>query len=1116
MKPFKLPVVNRARALRITLATGGAVLLCGLSFFIYEVCFAPPGRLAREEVVRRVSRESPILYADGQHQVGSLFTGAHRKYVTLRDIPPLALKAVVAAEDQNFYQHHGVDVLATGKAFADGLIHMKFRRAGSTITQQTVKILFDDWEHSFRRKVQEALAAFKMERIYTKDQILEFYLNQFHVTSNGNGIGVAARYYFNKEVRDLDLVEMAFIAGAVKHPTKYNPFTKYTRENRAAAEAEAKGRKDYVVRRMEEEGFITKDEAAAARLLPVPFNRGEFRSGDVALVELVRAQLDRREILDAVGMEESDEFNQAGLRIVTTFDASMQAAAEAAVRRNLVRLELLLKGYEPEPSGKYRALTDLKEGEYFYGRVESVARDGSDPEIKVSFGGPTGTIAAESLRNVAAILSQASGQDQSASLKAVLRQLQQGSVVFIRVASYDPATRTAVLELARRPSVNGGLVVLDEGEVRAAVPGFDPQGYDRAMQGQRQPGSVFKSIVFHAALQLGWSILDPMSNVRQNFPYLGRVYIPRGDHVSSFDQVSMLWTGVESENIAAVWLTAHLLDKVSFEEFKSVLDRVGLAPSADETQKDYYQRISLLTGVHLNDDGVEERQLGLAAAEMIPSAASTGEQRAVKRLRSLWWGRGYEAELERLGRRKRGSSVTESEQSARTALIANNYRRLLATGLRARSDWNNLTVAVQKYGVPTARRQPSLQAMLQRFVLVPGPDGRLDIAYLGDEAAHAATADLITRHFNDADIERVFGGGLKAFLGLADSVNDVRLDGWLTVAKLEKLRDAVVARTAAAKVTTDDKGVSLLFQHHDFRIATGLRYLVKFTQAAGVTSRVEPVLSFALGTNAVTLAEVAKVYQTMLSGRVYRFFDEGPANQLNMIARIEDEDGNVLYEASKKIEQLVSPEPSRPFLEILRRVVTNGTGRALDKALVASTASQIELKIPAFGKTGTTNDFTSGSFAGFLPYPDASSRAFNPLSSYVIAAYAGFDRNQKMQRGHFRGYGADVALPAWTELAQGIVRSDTYADRLSGFDTSGVESGEWPLVTSGSGTQLRVDLISGNPVFDAASSESALVRVPGSLNGRDFVAKRGLKFFKVEPPDASRTERTTREESPTH
>lgn len=1077
------------RALLISAVAFGCLVAVAVLGLAYQVFWAPPGNLAREEIVKRVSRESAIYYADGKRQVGALFAGTHRQYVPLADIPPHVLKAIVASEDQNFYHHFGIDILATGKAFYEGVTHMSFRRAGSTITQQTVKIVFDDWEHSLRRKVLEAVAALKMERLYTKGQILEFYLNQFHVTSNGHGIGVAARYYFDKDAKDLDLVEAAFIAGTVKHPTKYNPFTKYTDGDRERAEENAKTRKDYVIGRMQKEGFLTEAEATAARALPVPFKRGEFRSGDVALVDLVRGQLDRPEILEALGMEDAEEFNQAGLRVITTLDADIQANAEAAVRKNLVRLELLLRGYEPESEKRFRALSDVRVGDFAYGKITEITGEKLNRAVHVSFGGPSGVIPIASLNDVAETLARASGKTPASHLQGLLAQLTPGTVVLARIVTYDPAKRTAGLDLARRPTVNGGMIVLEQGEVRAEVPGFDPHGYDRAMQAQRQPGSVFKAVTFHAALQLGWSILDPLSNIRQVFPWKGKIYVPRGDHVSPHEEASMLWAGVESENIASVWLTAHLLDRLSVDEFRAVIVRLGLAPESGETASDYQARLGRLLDVRITDDGIDERLLDVAAAELIPDAVFDGDQRLAHGLRILWWGRGYESELNKLLKMRR-TGRDEAERQLRIGLVASNFVRLGMMASRARSDWTNLEAAVKKYGAATARTQATLQAMLARFAMVPGPDDTSTLAYLGDEAAATAAGTIVTRPLSDADVDRVFGGGFKAFFGLGAEIGDVQIDGWLKVGTFEKIKDLVATRAMSVRGGGDEMGISKLYEHHDFRIALALRYLVTFTRAMGVTSKVKPVLSFPLGTNAVTLAEVAKIYQTLLDGRIYRFHDGGPSNQLNLVSRIEDAHGETVYEAKKEVDQIVPADPSQPFLEIMRRVVTNGTGKMLDRELTVEEGGK-SIKVPAFGKTGTTNDFTSGSFAGYLPHPKDGAQRLDPRTSYVIAAYAGFDRNEKMQRGNFKGYGSETALPAWTELAKSIVATPDYKEKLDALDLSALATGELPLTGVG-GDPVRVDLLHGLETEDTQAPGTATVRSP----------RRSVKLF---VPDAADT-----------
>ncbi len=204
----------------------------------------------------------------------------------------------------------------------------------------------------------------------------------------------------------------------------------------------------------------------------------------------------------------------------------------------------------------------------------------------------------------------------------------------------------------------------------------------------------------------------------------------------------------------------------------------------------------------------------------------------------------------------------------------------------------------------------------------------------------------------------------------------------------------------------------------------------------GVTSDIEPVLSFPLGTNVVSVAEVAKIYQTFVSGKTYRYYKEGPQNQINLIRRIEDRYGNTLFEPKRQEAQLVAPEFGLQMREILRRVVTHGTGRranselfmtlgpdghAVDPAVLATAdptkpnPNEKRVRIPAFGKTGTTNDYTNANFAGFIPYPVEKGKPLDPENSYVLASYVGYDLNKTMRNGYIKISGALGALPACSQ-----------------------------------------------------------------------------------------------------
>ena len=378
----------------------------------WQVLFGDHVELQKSTILAKIKEETTLYYLDEKTRIGSIFESRHRRYVPISELPAHMINAIVAAEDKNFYEHFGIDLLAIGKAAAEGILSGgKFRRGGSTITQQTVKNIIDDWEASFSRKFREMIKALQLERLYDKRQILEFYLNQFHVAGNGSGVGIAARYYFNKDVIDLSLVEAAFIAGSVKGPGKYNPFIKYTKKTREQAKIHAHVRKNYVLGRMLEQGWISQEEHDEAVEMEIPFNKGEFRTAEVALVELVRSQLEKKEVLDALNLKNTGELNIAGMKVYTTLDADMQKAAQLAMRKNLSRLETILSGFKAESPERYRPKRDLKPDTFTYGKVIAVEGNKiSNYKIKLSFGLPVGTITNASLVRYAKLLDLAVGK----------------------------------------------------------------------------------------------------------------------------------------------------------------------------------------------------------------------------------------------------------------------------------------------------------------------------------------------------------------------------------------------------------------------------------------------------------------------------------------------------------------------------------------------------------------------------------------------------------------------------------------------------------------------------------------------------------------------------------
>jgi membrane peptidoglycan carboxypeptidase len=1066
---------------------GLSAILGVASVVFYQVYFGDTSELKKSTILARINEQTTIYADDETTQFGSFFDQSHREYVEIEKIPPHMIRAMVASEDKNFYQHIGIDPIAIADAAVEGVLAgFRFQRGGSTITQQTVKNIMGSTERTFRRKFKEMIRALQLERMYTKTQILEFYLNQFHVTANGNGIGIASRYYFNKEVQDLTLVEAAFIAGSVKAPSRYNPFIKYTQEKRDHALEEANQRKNYVLRRMYEQSWITEDEFKQAFVQDVPFKKGKFRTEEVALMSLIRGQVDRKEILEAVDLDDITELDNAGLVIYTTLNADWQKMAQLAMRRNLSRLETILGGFRVENPEKFTKLRSLEVNEYYYGKVAKIDKlANGEVQVELDFGLPKGVIPYESLMRTAKILVLPTYEDYRIALKQMTSTIKVGDVLFVEVMEYDRENHRAVLELRKDPKINGGMIAVDKGEVRAVVSGFDAKGFNRAMFSTKQPGSVFKSVVYFAALQLGWTVLDRVDNERRVFPFQGKFYYPRPDHISPYKQVSMLWAGVKSENLASIYLTSHLLDKLNFGEFKALMKELGLLPHEGESSRDYQYRVAKETGVQLDNMGIKEHLLSKALEDLRPDLVFNRQMDIYGKMSKMWWGRGYAAEIRAIYEAD-DAELSLEEKRTRIELAKNNYERMVSLGSHFKDDWDSLAKLVQEKGPEAAFTDPNGKTIVSYFRVISSRGGKPELAYvrtlpeeeealrnLKMRSAHpiASLTPTVGRALNPFDVGAIWGSTL---FGAEIKEGDVKLEGYMPYQFLTRIQTNLDERYNSILADQDKYYLYRYFNHHDFRIILGLKYLVALSKLMGVYSPLEPVLSFPLGTNDVSVAEVSKIYQTFTDGKIYRFYEDGPSNQLNFIKRIEDRNGSVLYEPKKKEMRIVSQCVTSQISEILRKVVTHGTGRWARGELYLSldaenekTPSEVDhkgglkVRVEAFGKTGTTNDYTTSYFAGYVPYPTRHRAPLRVSDSHVLAAYVGYDRSKTMRRGGYKISGAQGALPLWSDFAKAIITGDKYTDYIDRYDLSLLSKQVWPLENAECTAPTKVDIAQG-------------------------------------------------------
>ncbi|HIC96928.1 MAG TPA: hypothetical protein EYP11_00825 [Aquificaceae bacterium] len=242
-----------------------------------------------------------------------------RYYVSIDKIPQRLVQAFIAVEDRNFFSHSGIDFGAILRAAIANLKAGRVVQGGSTITQQLAKNLFLTRERTLKRKLKEALLAIKIERTFEKRKILELYLNQIYLGSGAYGVEAASRVYFGKSAMELTLEEAALLAGLPKAPAKFNPFVNPEL---------AKVRRDYVLRRMLEENFITREEYESAVIKPVSVAGGEKKISDYVL-DMVKEYLMERY---------GDLALQGGLKIYITIDRDLQALAVRSLKRGLLKL----------------------------------------------------------------------------------------------------------------------------------------------------------------------------------------------------------------------------------------------------------------------------------------------------------------------------------------------------------------------------------------------------------------------------------------------------------------------------------------------------------------------------------------------------------------------------------------------------------------------------------------------------------------------------------------------------------------------------------------------------------------------------------------------------------
>jgi penicillin-binding protein 1A len=470
---------------RIAIAAVGLLLIAWLVFWLLFARGLPSAD-------RLLAYEPPLPTNIRGINGAPIYSYARERRVELSfdEFPPLLIHAYLAAEDKTFFQHGGIDLPGLAGAVIDYVSKIgtgRRAKGGSTITQQVAKNLLVGDEYSIRRKIREAILAYRIEQVLTKQQILELYLNQIFLGRNAYGVQSAARAYFDKDVDQLTLPEVAYLAILPKGPANYDPVR---HPDRALA------RRNYVLREMLANGWITAAQRDAAAAAPL----GALARAHVAHNEkngyFIKAV--RRELIDRYGETAEDgphSVYAGGLWVRTSLDPAMQTAMERALRDGLVRYDRG-KGWTGTSGrielgdGWPNRLAGVRVGTGYDDWVRAVVLSRGRGSAEIGFtDGSTGTLAA----SAAAMPKRGVGGHAFDFLKP-------GDVIVVK-------REGGAWSLRSIPAVSGGMLAENPhtGQVLAMQGGFDVResSFNRAVQAFRQPGSAFKPVVYAAALDNG-------------------------------------------------------------------------------------------------------------------------------------------------------------------------------------------------------------------------------------------------------------------------------------------------------------------------------------------------------------------------------------------------------------------------------------------------------------------------------------------------------------------------------------------------------------------------------------------------------------------------------------
>lgn len=526
-------------------ATLAVVSVLGIAGYLFYIL----ARLPR--VDRLADYKPPIVsqvFGDDGTLVGEFYL-ERRIVVPVNKMPRKLIQAFVSAEDANFYTHGGIDYFGIVRAAVKNILSMRKKEGASTITQQVTKSMLLTPEKKFSRKIKEAILAKRMEEKLTKDEILYLYLNQIYLGGGAYGVQAASETYFGKNVEQLNLAEMAMLAGLPKAPNTYSPVKHLDK---------ARERQAYVLDRMVKEGYITPVEAEHARNTPITIHPMKKVNNEQSayFLENLRIQLEEK--------YGEDQLYKGGLKIYTTMNAGMQRAAYESVRNGLKQVDKRQGFRGPE---KYLKETDvdafcgkveegidsdlLKTGETYPGVV--VGFNPVKGEAVIRVGDRNGVLNRKNMSWAGRLgMINSYGKPEKGN-----RSLTLGSVIEVSVVSPEINKTAAQFALDQVPDVQAALVAIDPrtGGIKAMVGGYDfkKSQFNRAIQSRRNAGSAFKPVIYAAALDKGLTPATVIEDSEVEYPDgTGKIWKPKNYDGLFRGPVTMREALTNSINIVSV------------------------------------------------------------------------------------------------------------------------------------------------------------------------------------------------------------------------------------------------------------------------------------------------------------------------------------------------------------------------------------------------------------------------------------------------------------------------------------------------------------------------------------------------------------------------------------